>query len=157
MRASLPRRLTGFSLVELMVAVAIVGILAAVAYPMYTSFVQRSRRADAIAALTAIVQAQERYRSNRSAYASSFDELNRDVKEVDPAKIAPYYSFTLVGVGEPASFVSGYEAQASAKSDGPQAKDSDCATLSMHFETATLSYLATDKTGADSKRLCWPR
>lgn len=151
MRASPLRRVTGFTLIELMVGVVIIGILAAIAYPAYTSFVQRSRRADAVAALTAIVQAQERYRSNRSTYASSLDEL------LDPTRIAPNYSFELVGVGDPASFVSGYEAKASVKTDGPQAKDSDCVTLSMRFKDATLDYLASDKTGKDTRSVCWSR
>jgi len=51
----------GFTLIELMIVVAIVGILAAIAYPSYQSSVEKSRRSDAQAALTAFSAAMERY------------------------------------------------------------------------------------------------
>lgn len=82
------QRHRGFTLIELMVTVVIIGILAAVAYPAYTSSVQRSRRADAVALLTSVVQAQERYRSNRATYAS---DIAADLK-IDDAAITKYYS-----------------------------------------------------------------
>jgi type IV pilus assembly protein PilE len=50
----------GFSLIELMMAVAIVGILAAIAVPSYTAFVRQSNRTDAVRALTLDAQALER-------------------------------------------------------------------------------------------------
>lgn len=56
----------GFTLLELMVVVAIVGILAAVAYPSYRSQIIRSKRADAMAALDTAASALEKYRANRS-------------------------------------------------------------------------------------------
>ena len=53
----------GFSLVELMIVVAIVGIIASFAYPSYEEYVTRSKRSDAMAALVQASQAMERYRS----------------------------------------------------------------------------------------------
>lgn len=59
----------GFTLIELMIVVAIVGILAAIAYPSYQSSVEKSRRSDAMAALTAFSTAMERhYTDNGNSY-----------------------------------------------------------------------------------------
>lgn len=96
MRQSLRQAHCGFSLIELMVVVVIAGILAAVAYPMYTSFLQRSRRADAMAVLTAVVQAQERYRTNLSSYASDLVALN-----VNTSAITNSYAVSIAGIGNP--------------------------------------------------------
>jgi len=146
----------GFSLIELMVAFVIIGILAAVAYPAYISFVQRSRRADAAAVLTVVVQAQERYRSNRSTYASELSDLG--LQDADLAKAARHYTVALAGVGASAAFTTGYEAIATVKSGSPQVNDTDCWTLAVRVEGANLSYLASDKTaGRDQSAVCWPR
>jgi type IV pilus assembly protein PilE len=63
--------LRGFTLIELMVAVVIVGILAAVAYPSYQSQVRKSRRTDARNAALDLAARQERYFSQYNSYSSS--------------------------------------------------------------------------------------
>lgn len=58
----------GFSLIELMIVVAVIGILSAVAYPSYQEYVRRGARAEARAAMLHMAQLQERYFSDRGAY-----------------------------------------------------------------------------------------
>ncbi|OGT89366.1 MAG: hypothetical protein A2286_12550 [Gammaproteobacteria bacterium RIFOXYA12_FULL_61_12] len=61
----------GFTLVELMIVVAIVGILAAVAYPAYQEQIRKTRRADAQATLGQVAQWMERYYSNNFRYSTT--------------------------------------------------------------------------------------
>jgi type IV pilus assembly protein PilE len=62
-------RMHGFTLVELMIAVAVVGILAGFAVPSYRERIAASRRSDAKAALLAIAQLMERTYTERGTYA----------------------------------------------------------------------------------------
>lgn len=152
MRQSLRQAHCGFSLIELMVVVVIAGILAAVAYPMYTSFLQRSRRADAMAVLTAVVQAQERYRTNLSSYASDLVALN-----VNTSAITNSYAVSIAGIGNPPSLTSGYVVSAAVNSSGPQKNYTTCATMGVQLDGAVLTYLATDANNVDTRSTCWAR
>jgi len=58
----------GFTLIELMIAVAIVGILAAIAYPSYIEHVRKTRRADAKAVVLELSQWMERFYTENSRY-----------------------------------------------------------------------------------------
>lgn len=60
----------GFSLVEIMIVLAIVGILASIAYPGYASYITRSRRIEGQMALLDIMQQQERFYSLHNTYAA---------------------------------------------------------------------------------------
>ena len=63
----------GFTLVELLIVVAILGIIAAIGFPMYTGYIDTAREKEAIASMQAIVMMQEQYQleNNSSTYWTS--------------------------------------------------------------------------------------
>lgn len=61
----------GFTLIELMIVVAILGIIAAIALPSYQNSVTKSRRADAQGALTSLANAMERYYTTNNTYVGA--------------------------------------------------------------------------------------
>lgn len=68
-RSSAPAEVSrGFTLIELMITVAIVALLAAIAYPSYTGAVLKGRRAEGRAALMELMQQQERYLTQTGSY-----------------------------------------------------------------------------------------
>lgn len=64
----------GFTLIEMMIVVAIIGILSAIAYPNYLNYTLRTGRADGMAKLMEVMQAQERFFSTGQTYTT--DLLN---------------------------------------------------------------------------------
>ena len=71
------RGTAGFTLIEIMVAVAIIGILAAIAIPSYEYAVRKARRAEARTALMQLMQLEERFFSVRNTYLA-FDKGSID-------------------------------------------------------------------------------
>ena len=66
-----PRAGGGFTLIELMIVVVIVGVLAAIAYPSYIQYARETKRADAHAALLRIAALEEKFFSNNNAYTTN--------------------------------------------------------------------------------------
>lgn len=65
----------GFTLIEIMIVVVIVGILASIAYPNYTDYLLKSARAEGKSHLLSAMQAQERHYSQTMSYTEDIDDL----------------------------------------------------------------------------------
>ncbi|WP_431109701.1 type IV pilin protein [Variovorax paradoxus] len=83
----------GFTLIELMITVAIVGILAAIAYPSYTEYVMRSRRVEGQNLLNDAAARQERFRAQNGVYAGA-GELDKLKLPTGAASQNGYYTLT---------------------------------------------------------------
>ncbi|MDP0562467.1 MAG: type IV pilin protein [Candidatus Endonucleobacter sp. (ex Gigantidas childressi)] len=68
-------KVKGFTLVEIMIVVAIIGILASIGYPQYTKYVIESRRVGAMALLLEVMQEEERYFTKNLEYTATLSKL----------------------------------------------------------------------------------
>lgn len=89
-------RNAGFTLVELMIAVAILAIVAAVAIPIYTQYSQRTYRAEAQADLMTCAQALERYAAQNFTYDGAALADICDPRSADQGR----YAFALATAGD---------------------------------------------------------
>lgn len=140
------RAARGFTLVEIMLALVVVGVLAAVALPAYQQAVQKGRRSDAIAMLTAVQQAQERWRANRTGYAANLSDLGFSSGQSPKG----YYEIALSNVA-----MSTYTVTATPISSGAQAKDSVCAKLGIAVSGGQVSYTSADSASQATSSKCW--
>lgn len=123
----------GFTLIELMIAVAIVALLLAVALPSYRDSVQKGRRADAMTAFGNIQQAQERWRSNNPSYTTTLSLLGSFPSGLYTMSLAAPDSGTLNA---------GYIIVAEAT--GAQVNDRACKRMSVRMINGNLSYGACE-------------
>lgn len=114
-------RTTGFTLIELMITVAIVGILAAIAYPSYQNQVLKTRRATAKGCLLELAQFMERFYTPTMSYAGA--TLPTTACRTD---LASFYTFGYNG----AVTATTYSIQAAPQ--GAQAGDTLCGTLGIN-------------------------
>ena len=131
---------SGFTLIELMIVVAIIGVLAAIAVPMYGSYVEKSRRTDGKAKLMQVAQSLERCFTTLSAYNNN----NCDV--VTGGAVADVSDENFYAVT--ATTLTSTSFTLTATPQNAQANDTDCTTL-------TLDHLGQRAaTGANSGE-CW--
>lgn len=115
------KRQRGFTLIELMITVAVIGILAGIALPAYQRYVTESRRAEAMAGLMAMQALQERWRLNNPSYGTA-----TNLATVGSLPVSAYYDFTVS-----ANAATTYTLQATAKSTQLSA-DSGCSPLTIN-------------------------
>lgn len=146
------RQLGGFTLIELMIVVAIVGILAAVAYPSYSEQVRKSRRADAMAEISKAQQAQERWRSNNTTYSSDVSSSATGLKLITGTTAATSYNLTsgYYTVSISGASATGYTLTATAI--GAQASDAKCTALTATMSGGNIAY---GHTGTGTMKYCW--
>ena len=94
-----PRALGGFTLIELMIVVAIVGILAALAVPAYQEHVRKGKRAEGRAFLLEVSGRMERYHFARRVYASDLTDLGYESEM--PTSEEGYYTLRLAACADP--------------------------------------------------------
>ena len=140
------RRTRGFTLIEVLVATAITGVLSSVAYPSFTSTVHKVRRSDALVAALQVQAAQERWRSGNTAYGSLAQIRQPAVSG------AGHYALTVTVLGD-----NSYELVATAQ--GGQRSDVACRTLKLSVVGLNASYAsgpdAAVGNGSDANRQCW--
>ncbi len=76
-------RVRGFSLIELLIVVSIVGILVAFALPSYTQYMVRAGRTEASATLLAVMERQEQYYRNNLSYTTTLTDLGYGAANVE--------------------------------------------------------------------------
>lgn len=69
------KKIVGFTLIEMMIVVAIIGILTAIAYPSYVDYLYKGSRAEAMASLLDIANRQEQFYADNHQYATSLSDL----------------------------------------------------------------------------------
>ncbi|HLK71341.1 MAG TPA: type IV pilin protein [Steroidobacteraceae bacterium] len=130
----------GFSLMELMIAVAIVAIISAIAIPSYRSYVLQGNRTDAMKTLAYYQQALERCYSQNFSYVGC-----AQIPALPVASSGGYFTITL-----PALAATSY--LLTATTAGAQVKDTQCTTFTIN-QTGTQG--AQDNSGHDQTLPCW--
>jgi type IV pilus assembly protein PilE len=132
------RSARGFTLVEMLVTLAIIVIVSSVALPSYLSNVRKGRRSDAMDAANAVLQAQERWRANNATYTTSFTDL-----KVNSASTGGYYTAAVS-----TATATGYTLTLAPVAGKGQSSDTGCTSMSVAVTNGQPTYSPPD---------CWSR
>ncbi|PIZ04351.1 MAG: hypothetical protein COY58_04780 [Gammaproteobacteria bacterium CG_4_10_14_0_8_um_filter_38_16] len=122
----------GFSLVELIIVLLVISILTLALTPAFKSYKIKANRSDGIKSLLALQIAQEKYRLNNTAYASSVAAAGLSTNSIDG-----YYTLAVSTSG-----ASNYTLTATATGD--QTNDTGCTTLTITYATNTTNKTPTN-------------
>ena len=136
------RGASGFTLIELMITVAIVGILAAIAIPSYKSYILKSRRVEAMSELTKAQTIIER------CYGVYFAYNNAACIQASPAT-TPNGFYTITASSPSSATTYTFTATAA----GSQAADTTCTTLCVDQANQKLAF----DSAATAQPSCWSR
>jgi len=114
----------GFSLIELLMAIAIIGIITAIAVPSYAGYMKKARRTDAMDMLQRAAGEQERFLSEQNRYATSMQEMGFSANQ-EPSKEG-HYMISVISAN-----ATQYLLTANPVAGGQQADDTDCLALSL--------------------------
>jgi type IV pilus assembly protein PilE len=140
----------GFSLVELLVTIAIVGILAAIAYPSYTTYVRRANRTDATRTMMADAQALQRCYSQNFSYVNSA-ATPCPLTAGTTTSSNGYYSIVIT-MPAAGMLAPSYSIQATPVAGKPQTADTQCANFTL---LSTGQQTSATSGGTDTSRTCW--
>lgn len=132
------RKIFGFTIIELLIALAIIGIIAIVAAGFYRNYGLKAKRADGINAILTLQLAEERYRSNNTTYGS--------LGQINGSTTSPqgYYNLSISNVGASSFTIT-------ATAQGTQANDVEGGTA-----CGTLTLTVNNNTVTQTPTACWP-
>ncbi len=135
----------GFTLIELMIVVAIMGILASIAYPSYMDHIRKTRRGDAKQTILALQALQERWFFTNNSYTNTLANLGNNTNKTQDG----YYSVDIPTAN--ANIRTEFTIRVNAGT-GSQAADSACKEFVI---TQTGAKTATNSANADNTDVCW--
>ena len=124
------KKQNGFTLIEIMIAVAIVAIIAAVALPSYQEQVRKSRRSDAKIGLEKAAALQEQHRFTNNTYSSDVNDIGGQLGTL----LSPEGNYTItttITAANTGCTTDGFCFLLTATARGVQADDTDCSTFTL--------------------------